>query len=462
MKKKWLLILFLVTFAVQSCNFCPYDPLDALETFLEFCEECSTHGHAHAEKRGYSYSTDDLKKFVKFIHNEYGGSLQTLEIASPPITPDSMPDSNLDMVANLKQPVGGADDYFDQEMDGVRLGNLEVWFEGETGRMKIPVIVSFNAAKDNTAYASIAFPNLALSILDKKPVWHAGYSGEVKIIPRSYPTTVDLSFAFDTKMMKGILPVAKAGKKLKITLTGYFSRTSDYFGFNNATSKGYNPTFCVDLDLYKRMTQTLGMEGLWMGGFLDSIYAGKELGEFYHPITLLMKHINTEYRGANYMTLMTHSDTLNDLKITGKKLWVAESTSWGYAFDMTRRGPDKLVGKFIYRLNPESADYKYTLYRIGFGGNKMRVKRVKPKRVPLGNRKNKPTLLIKGVGFAPGAMVFFNDSNIEIKEIEYVNNKKLKVTVQAIDPIERGQKIGVRVINPDNRSAMKPGIFKTK
>ena len=149
------------------------------------------------------------------------------------------------------------------------------------------------------------------------------------------------------------------------------------------------------------MIQTLGMEGLWMAGFIDSIYASQELGEIYHPITLLMKHINTEYRGAYYMTLMTHSDILNDLKITGKKLWVAESYTLGYAFDMVRKGNDKLVGKFIYRINPESANYTYTLYRIGFGGNKMKLKRAKPAEVPLGNIKNKPTLLILGVGFTP-------------------------------------------------------------
>jgi len=129
---------------------------------------------------------------------------------------------------------------------------------------------------------------------------------------------------------------------------------------------------------------------------------------------------------------------------------------------MVRKGPDKLVGKFIYRLNPESADFKYTLYRVGFGGNKMKLKRTKPARVALGNRKNKPTLTITGVGFAPGAMVYFSDPNIEIKDIQYVNNKKLKVTVQAIDPLKRGQAIGIRVVNPDNRTVAKPGIFKIK
>jgi len=329
MSKKWLLVLIVITFAIQSCNLYPFVKMDEFERIFCIFSILIQHGHAHAEKRGYNYSTDDLKKFVKLIHNEYGGSLQTQEIVSPPITPNNMTDCNLNAVTPFHQSVAATDAYFDHEMDGVRLGNLEVWIEGEISRMKIPVIVSFNATKKNTAFAAVAFPDLALSIFDKKPVWHAGYSGEVKIIPRSYPTVVDLSFSFNTEMMEGIIPVAKAGKKLKITLTGYFSRPDDYFGFNNATSKGYNPTFCVDIDLYKRMTQTLGMEGLWMGGFVDSIYAGQELGDLYHPITLLMKHINTTYRGANYMTLLTHNETLNVLKIIGKKLWVAESYSGG-------------------------------------------------------------------------------------------------------------------------------------
>lgn len=453
-RKKIPILIFLICL-VFSCN--PYSEPTEIQLLILSLQEMNGHGHA-VSGRGYNYGTGNVGLLVDFIKpfDERG---KTYEIASPPVVPDGADQPSEDAEKVRPQSVAKADAYFDHVLDGVRLGLLTVWAEGATSALIIPLIVSINATNKNTAYASVAFLDLAQTILDRKTVWRAGYTGAIKITPRSYASAFDLSFTFNVKMADGIVRIAEAAKNLKVTMAGYYT-TQDYFSFETATSKGYDPEFSVSLDLWSRMTQTQGMEGLWIGGFVDSVYAGKELGDIYHPIVLMMRTL-TAY-GANHMSLMTYSRPINEFKISGKKLWAAEWRDYGYAFDMEREGADKLTGKFLYRIYPPTADYEYTLCRMGYGGKKMKLVRTVPAAAALRNTKNQPKLTIIGDGFAPGAMIHFSDPHIKVKDIQYVNQKQLKVTIQALDPIKKGRAIGVRVVNPDNSRVTKGGLFRTK
>lgn len=67
-----------------------------------------------------------------------------------------------------------------------------------------------------------------------------------------------------------------------------------------------------------------------------------------------------------------------------------------------------------------------------------------------------------GENLAPGAMIYFSDPNVRINSIDCLNDRKMRVKVEAVQAIPRGTKIDVMVLNPDNRSAEKAGLIRVR
>jgi hypothetical protein len=357
--------------------------------------------------------------------------------------------------------------YFDSNLDGVWIGRLhisgvDIWAIEE--KIYFHFILITNHSSNNKLFASILFLDLTESIIQNKNIWSAIYTNELKLGPGKYGAKYTIGLDFDSEDLMKIYP---ARYYLKVKLQGNVGSSNKFDGkqfiMGGSTAADHDPNIYLSL-ICNKVLQDNKFYGAWESGCMKSQRSeGEILGPFYHPMILFVYDYHTASSGSytdsyfHYSVFNVQDDNpemkKNNFKFFGKNF----ITTVNIDFNLSG---DKLKGNF---WNMEDLIYEdHTLTKVGNTGKKIILRAVKPKRVALNQVGKEVSVTVKGKNFYQGAMVFFDNPNIEITDIEYQNHKKLKVTLKPISAIKSGTKIGVRVINPDNSAATVTGKFIAK
>jgi hypothetical protein len=473
--KKYFAIILLLLLLIPAC-----DNFDG--TWGSFLNPFGSYnkGYIRARDTGQKVEIGGMVA-PEFIH----GLVIQFVSANPSSTEQASIDAKPSpMYPEALHPAATGDAYYDHAIDGVYVGNLVVSVKPTSTSfysMDLPFILSINVDAGGKAYASVTFMD-TLETLDKeKHVWQTAYTGDIAIksVGSSQATTTyDVSISFDPQIADNIIPLTKAGKKIKLTLKGHFDDTTSTqggFTFDAPTkTRGYDPNFSV-LPYLHRVTETKGLQGIWISGYRDSFFVRNDddsttdVGDLYIPTTLTVWQTTAEPTPdmQNWCSQLFVGSYFGHQKIQGDSIYLSsqETLENCYVLDLKKSKKEQLSGTFEYYEAlgiRQGSGVTLTFERAGFGGKKVKVKRVKPAVAGFANAAKEISLTIKGKGFAPGAMPHFSHPDLELKSVTYTNSKTLKVKVAPRKAIENGTKIGIRVVNPDNISGSKNGVLTAK
>ena len=263
------------------------------------------------------------------------------------------------------------------------------------------------------------------------------------------------------------MPLVSEGKKLKFTWEIDFRTDLGTISTDYIEVTGLGEDISAGLELY-RFVDGQTHQGVWVSGYKDIMRANlTDYGELYHPMTVSIVSADPKDTSPdNFHSVLFHHYDLDAMTISGNTILMSEFFSGaGYDYELTLDGPDKAQGKFGYSTStPHSSwtNFDYTFTRVGFGGKKMKVKRLTPSIVPLTNTKKDIKLTLKGKHLADGVMIHFDNKNLEVRSINYDSHKKVTIKVRPIKPIAKGTKISLMAVNPDNNKASKAAMLTAK
>lgn len=322
---------------------------------------------------------------------------------------------------NTEPPNG--DGYYESDFDGVWAGYLDVKVEGVKSRL--PVVLNFNSGNSSGEGFAI--------LLDY-------YTGD-----------------FEGNKVLSLTNVKIKGKKLSFSFDAYEPDidAKDYepiiFDFTlklkGSELKGkYKSDFKENPKgkaTFYPMDSTKPLQGIW--------FWQDRQGVIVHWLQLKQNGQVSGYAfGFDILGELKSTDFSNNI-FTGSFSISGRTKSFKLTYSSKKNW---LKGTFSYQ---GGETYKVTMLPLGTKGKTIKVKSVSPNEIQAGSPTVKPgatsELTIKGKNFADGAVVHFDNKNIEICCIKFVASKQLKCNVTIPATVADGTKVGVRVVNPDNRQA---------
>lgn len=344
------------------------------------------------------------------------------------------------------------DAFTNSVFDGLWMGRLTLTtpkLQGELGQF--PFMLNINAQKKGKTAVGVLVLHIGKTTQTKSLKWEGVYTSDAKISGNK------LTLSFKTDALTSNFPVDE-----KITCTINVTINSDLMAGTYTTTSKKSLNGKVGLF---RMDQSKPLQGVWSSGFMAQIYAGELLDPpLYQPISLSInmngnvpvvnQHIlfftkSCEHESFNNKVLKYDYDTRNgnvdaQFTLNGKSL---NGKIW-----------DHLLRKY----------YNFQMKPAGTKGLPVTVRKTSPKKLSFkksvspGKTAKPKDLKIVGKNFAPGAIVHFDNHNIEIVSTTFVNARQLKLKVTSIGPIKKNTKVGVKVINPDLQQGIKKSALKVK
>lgn len=448
------LLIAVLTIPLLSTVGCGYEITDSEWQILQvIANAVDAHGHARMpliDRRAVGlmaimFLCMAQEMWVPFPYD--APPWDVMDVQLPPRLPVMVPDRR-----QTARSVAAADPYSNHNVDGLWYGRTSISCSGGSGMA--PCIVLLNGSPEGGCAASIVFLNVNESVGAGRPVWSAFYTDAVQN-QKNYP-----SFKFEDISSKALTSVIKHVRKLKFSLSMYSTPNNTMWAYLHAKPwKGTSDLFGATLRL-TRALDSGGFNGIWSGGLTERVYAGTYIDPaIFQPVAI---HVCPGDAGMEmYLyVFLGYMDGITPI-VNGSNLTFSFYTPNGMTNGSLNLVNGNQVTGTIYDPFTRRT-IPLTFKPAGTEGLPVIVKRVKPSFVALNKTGKTVTIKISGKNFAPGAMPYFDRNEVVVRKVAWINPKTLTAVLAAVRPLKPGTKIGVKVVNPDNRSAIKAGALTGK
>ncbi len=313
------------------------------------------------------------------------------------------------------------DDYFESDFDGVWAGYADAVAEGV--KTKIPLVLNFNALGDSGEGFVVLLDYYTGDFLGNKVLTLTNVTVKGKKLTFSVDVgEPDIGTAdYETNIFKFTLK-KKTGGELKGKYTSGFKENP----------KGRATLYPMD--------DTKPLQGVWFWQHTN--------GNLLYYLQLVQ---NSPVSG--FVFVHAALGPIDNGDFTGNSLTGSFSfNGMTYDIDMTFSAAKKRLRGTISAGGGQAI----SMFPLGTTGKKIKVKSVTPNEAVAGApgraAPGAATMLtIKGKNFAEGAMVHFDNPDMEVCCVQFVSAKELRVNVIIPSSVAAGTTVGVRVVNPDNR-----------
>lgn len=351
-----------------------------------------------------------------------------------------------------KSRPAAADPFYDHNVDGLWYGRASI--SASAGSGMLPCIALYNGSPEGGCVASIVFQNVNDSVGAGKPLWTAYYTEAVQN-QKNFP-----SFKFDDITTKPLTSVIKHVRKLKFSLSMYSTPNDTMWAYLHVKElKGTSDLFGATVR-FTRATDVGGINGLWSSGLTERVYAGTYIDPpIFQPVNI---HVCPGTAGPE-MFLYVFLGYMDDIKpvIAGSNLSFSFYTPNGMTSGSLNLVNGNQLSGTIYDPYTQRT-IPMTFQPAGTNGLPVTLKRVKPSVVALNGANKTVTVKISGKNFAPGAMPYFDNGSLLVKKVAWNSAKSITAVLTTAKAIKPGTKIGVKVVNPDNRSGTKAAALTSR